>query len=671
MKKKTIIIIVVMVIIIAVAAVVAVLLLNKKSPNKQQEQIQEINDNSTHIIEGTYTDEKVTNLASAKKSLENIKEEINIKDLDELKEDTIYDGGSSINIYSFYQTKNNVQVFDSYLQVYTDKEGTVHGVINNLKDVKDDIDTENILSKKEAKQKLNDYLKEKNIDEYSLEKENLYIYPFDNKNLVVYYYNIKINMQNIVVIEDAKNGKILKPYNSYNTSDLTEERINKYKVKSDYYEMVDKKRNLTMSRVIDSETDELYTWKSLEDAQNKELDDSIDHFENVMWVYDFYYNNYNIKGFGNGVENVDVFDQARILTFIDEETGEKETYDMTDNAFFSENKIVFGAERKPNIETTAHEYTHGIFTHNVKDLGEPSKENVEASSINEGYADVMAMALEAYYKGDDNLDGTQNRRDIKNSTIDYNEFLDKGYSENKREEHYYSVIISRVAYDTSKYLTLDEYTDLWFDAMFLLKGTDCHYYNVRYAVIRVAESRFDSETVEKIKKSFDDVGIPDLEKFITIKRYDEDRWSDKNVVKKHKVTTKTEIPKKDNKADLHTYKIFESNNGFEAAKKSCKDKGGYLATITSEEENTYVYNFMRGQGYESAYFGLTDIEDDTWKWVNGEKLDYTNWAEGEPNHENNVEHYGMFYWKNKYTWNDGDFGTSTVAGGNAYICEFE
>ena len=109
------------------------------------------------------------------------------------------------------------------------------------------------------------------------------------------------------------------------------------------------------------------------------------------------------------------------------------------------------------------------------------------------------------------------------------------------------------------------------------------------------------------------------------------------------------------------------------AEQYCESLGGHLATITSEEENTLVYQLMIKAGYTSAYFGLSDRETEgTWIWVTGEPASYTNWHPGEPNYENSNEDYAMYYYKfSDGTWNDGDFGGSTVNGGIAFICEWD
>lgn len=122
----------------------------------------------------------------------------------------------------------------------------------------------------------------------------------------------------------------------------------------------------------------------------------------------------------------------------------------------------------------------------------------------------------------------------------------------------------------------------------------------------------------------------------------------------------------------HSYVIIEQTMTWEEAVDYCASLGGNIAVITSQEENDALYAYMLELGYESAYIGLTDsAEEGIWVWASGEESDYRNWHDDEPNGENADEDYAMFYYKyDDGTWNDGDFGGSTVNGGCAVICEW-
>ena len=121
----------------------------------------------------------------------------------------------------------------------------------------------------------------------------------------------------------------------------------------------------------------------------------------------------------------------------------------------------------------------------------------------------------------------------------------------------------------------------------------------------------------------------------------------------------------------YIYNLDEIVSGTDAAA-YCEKQGGYMATITSPEENEFLFNYMKSLGYESVYFGFTDsVEEGQWKWLNGEDVSYVNWHDSEPNEENPLEDYAMFYYQyDDGTWNDGDFGGNTVNGGTAFICEW-
>ncbi len=140
------------------------------------------------------------------------------------------------------------------------------------------------------------------------------------------------------------------------------------------------------------------------------------------------------------------------------------------------------------------------------------------------------------------------------------------------------------------------------------------------------------------------------------------------------VSEEVKVPEKAFEFGGHYYSVF---NGYcptwEDARDYCNDIGGYLAVITSKEENDTIFSYVTSNGYNNAYFGFTDREEEgVWKWVNGEMSDYTNWGGSEPNNETANENYGMFYWKfTDGTWNDGNFGRGTLGDEKIFICEWD
>ena len=109
---------------------------------------------------------------------------------------------------------------------------------------------------------------------------------------------------------------------------------------------------------------------------------------------------------------------------------------------------------------------------------------------------------------------------------------------------------------------------------------------------------------------------------------------------------------------------------WQQAERRCKWKGGHLAIIESSTENFLLYSAMKAKGYENAYFGYSDKSSEgNWKWVNGTSTAYTNWHSGEPNNQDGIEHYAMFYENfQDGTWNDAD---GIIDAGCAYICEWD
>lgn len=122
----------------------------------------------------------------------------------------------------------------------------------------------------------------------------------------------------------------------------------------------------------------------------------------------------------------------------------------------------------------------------------------------------------------------------------------------------------------------------------------------------------------------------------------------------------------------HCYRMYKGVPLWVEARAFCETVGGHLATMTSAEENDFVYNFMRENGFLTAYFGLMDEERDrTWVWVSGEPVEYLNWHLGQPSYSGR-ERYGMYFYKHTDgTWNDAHFYEHVEDPGWSYICEWD
>lgn len=136
----------------------------------------------------------------------------------------------------------------------------------------------------------------------------------------------------------------------------------------------------------------------------------------------------------------------------------------------------------------------------------------------------------------------------------------------------------------------------------------------------------------------------------------------------------------------HLYKYISGSYNWAAAETAAEGQElygstGYLATITSEEENEFVYTRISGNGW----LGTNDIETEkTWKWVTGPEAGtayfqesptggggsaiggrFHGWASGEPNDYSPGEDCGYMYASQDGEWND--FPCSASQG---YVVEF-
>lgn len=98
----------------------------------------------------------------------------------------------------------------------------------------------------------------------------------------------------------------------------------------------------------------------------------------------------------------------------------------------------------------------------------------------------------------------------------------------------------------------------------------------------------------------------------------------------------------------HYYYCSVNPTTWQNANTSCSLYGGYLASIGSAEENTFLANILTLQ---SAWIGLNDVNDEgNFTWTSGEPLGYTNWYPQQPNNYGNNQDYCEML--NNGQWND-------------------
>ena len=132
----------------------------------------------------------------------------------------------------------------------------------------------------------------------------------------------------------------------------------------------------------------------------------------------------------------------------------------------------------------------------------------------------------------------------------------------------------------------------------------------------------------------------------------------------------------------HQYQLIMTGRTWEEAKAYCESVGGYLVTITSEQEQNAVYNYIKNlEGEDDIWIGLTDShrEGDWSHWVTGEKVTYQNWGTNEPDNTHGtigqnygvicrVRHSGSTFNIEPGQWDDVDYSDGTTSG--KFICEW-
>ena len=123
----------------------------------------------------------------------------------------------------------------------------------------------------------------------------------------------------------------------------------------------------------------------------------------------------------------------------------------------------------------------------------------------------------------------------------------------------------------------------------------------------------------------------------------------------------------------HSYKVYtDSNIGWHDAKVFCENLGGHLATITSADEDAFIYSLVQNIN-NSYWLGATDEEiEGEWQWVTGEAWDYSN---ASFDNRSGLQHYLTINYHNGQVWDDQSEKSTSQNGflcnTDGFICEWD
>ena len=134
----------------------------------------------------------------------------------------------------------------------------------------------------------------------------------------------------------------------------------------------------------------------------------------------------------------------------------------------------------------------------------------------------------------------------------------------------------------------------------------------------------------------------------------------------------------------HSYKVFDTGMTWTEAASACKAAGGHLVTITSKEENDLVSGLVGlVSGRNFCWIGAKTDDKNTMRWITGETMSFTNWANGEPDNYRGNQGYGLMFSRNNTSSNGGQWGDLEESGiswnGDSffgtehcgYVCEWD
>jgi hypothetical protein len=109
------------------------------------------------------------------------------------------------------------------------------------------------------------------------------------------------------------------------------------------------------------------------------------------------------------------------------------------------------------------------------------------------------------------------------------------------------------------------------------------------------------------------------------------------------------------------YSISKQSLSWTDAEQECVSQGGHLVSVTSDIKNTFIQSTVLY--FTSGVFwigGYKDVVRNKWRWSDGSRWSYTNWAAGQPVSAS----YCVYYDSSSGQWSATDCGSEQT-----YLCD--
>lgn len=150
------------------------------------------------------------------------------------------------------------------------------------------------------------------------------------------------------------------------------------------------------------------------------------------------------------------------------------------------------------------------------------------------------------------------------------------------------------------------------------------------------------------------------------------------------VTEETQEPEEEEVTYIYRYEVVRGDVTWTEAQAACEAKGGYLATITSQEEYEKIAVLAEQSGVHHLWIGAYLPSSSTsWKeagWITGEEWTFEKWYPGEPSvrdRDGTYENYLCLWSVNDGPWTFNDERNNmleadgSISGNIGYIIEYK